>query len=80
MPDTPAGRAARGRPPGRDFEVAKTLRFAPQDAELLRALSNLWGCSEAAAVRRLIREEAARSLRSGPLTEKEPGCEVKEAV
>ena len=50
----------RGRPRGQDYGLVRSLRFAATDVKLLAALARRWGCSEAAAVRRLIREEATR--------------------
>jgi hypothetical protein len=49
----------RGRPPGKDFGAARTLLLTTEDNDLLNELARLWGCSAAAAVRRLIREKAA---------------------
>jgi hypothetical protein len=51
--------AKRGRPPGKEFSTARTLLLTPDDDVSLNALAELWGCSAAAAVRRLIRERAA---------------------
>lgn len=55
----PTGRPP-GRPPGKDFPLLRMFRFTEQDAALLRLLAQEEGCSDAAAVRRLIREEADR--------------------
>ena len=43
----------------------KSIRLTHADADLLRCLSKEWGCSEAAAVRRLVREKAACERSTG---------------
>ena len=48
----------RGRPPGADYGVVKSIRFTEEDERLLAWLAREWGCSEAAVVRRLLREGA----------------------
>jgi hypothetical protein len=49
-----------GRPPGKKYAVVKSLRFDERDAGLLQRLADARRCSEAALVRLLVREEAAR--------------------
>jgi hypothetical protein len=51
-----------GRPPGREFPVVKQIRLGEVDAAQLAVLSDVWACSEAAAVRRAI-HVAARGER-----------------
>jgi hypothetical protein len=46
----------RGRPKGKTFLKAKTLLLTDEDWAKLNGLAGRWGCSGAAAVRRLIRE------------------------
>lgn len=48
----------RGRPRGKTYLKAKTLLLTEEDFVLLEKLAQKWGCSGAAAVRRLIRAEA----------------------
>lgn len=54
----------RGRPTGRDYGVVRSMRLTEQDLEILKDLSESWGCSEPAVVRRLLREAAARKAAS----------------
>src|SRR5438270_1747858 len=51
-------RRTRGRPEGKDFTKARTLLLSPEDDQALSAMALSWGCSVAAAMRRLIRERA----------------------
>jgi hypothetical protein len=55
----------RGRPAGKDFPAARTLLLTREDDVVLNDLARSWGCSAAAAVRRLIREKATE-LGLGP--------------
>jgi hypothetical protein len=43
-----------GRPPGRDYPIAKQIRLGTDDAERLALLTRAWECSESAAIRRAI--------------------------
>jgi hypothetical protein len=54
------GKRGRGRPPGKDYEVAKSVRLGADEERLLKALSDLYSCSEAAVIRRAIKEMAKR--------------------
>lgn len=54
-----------GRPRGRSFVHAKTLRFRDEDVERLRTLSEAWGCSESAVIRRLLAEATQREAGLG---------------
>ena len=46
----------RGRPAGREFTAAKSLRLLAEDDARLAVLAQRWGCSQAAVIRRLLRE------------------------
>jgi|SRR5579862_5289021 len=48
----------RGRPEGKEFTKARTLLLSPEEDQALRQMAQGWGCSAAAAMRRLIRERA----------------------
>jgi plasmid stabilization system protein ParE len=54
----------RGRPAGKEFPAARTLLLTNEDNDALDGLARTWGCSAAAAVRRLIREKAAEMGRT----------------
>jgi hypothetical protein len=56
---------SRGRPAGKEFPAARTLLLTSEDDVVLNDLARTWGCSAAAAVRRLIREKATE-LGLGP--------------
>jgi hypothetical protein len=47
-----------GRPSGKQYGQAKSIRFGPEDQERLRLLARSWRCSEAAAVRRAVWDAA----------------------
>jgi predicted DNA-binding protein len=49
-----------GRPTGKQYGQAKSIRFGPEDQERLRLLAKSWRCSEAAAVRRAVLDAAKR--------------------
>jgi hypothetical protein len=56
---------SRGRPPGKEYPATRTLLLTSDDDLALNELARTWGCSAAAAVRRLIREKA-KDLSLGP--------------
>jgi hypothetical protein len=49
-----------GRPPGQPYPVRKLLRLSEERAAELEKLSRKWGCTEAEAMRRSIKETAER--------------------
>lgn len=65
----------KGRPLGKSYGSVKSIRFTPADAYLLRALAEAWGCSEAAVMRRLLRDGAKKAgIRSIPRRMDERGA------
>lgn len=50
----------RGRPEGRNFTKPKHLRLMPEDEEDLGYLTGAWRTTESEALRRALRETAAR--------------------
>lgn len=60
-----------GRPPGRDFPHVKSFRFRDEDEERIKGLADRWGSSEAAVIRRLLQEAAAREGLTDPAPETE---------
>jgi hypothetical protein len=54
-----------GRPPKKEYGQIKSIRFDEKDQERMRALANLWRCSEAAAVRRAVAIAAQHELPDG---------------
>ena len=56
----------RGHPLGESYGSVKSIRLTPADGDLLRALAAECGCSEAAVMRRLLRD-AARARRGSGL-------------
>jgi hypothetical protein len=64
MPRKQTGRPP-GRPRGETYTVARTMLLTPADLASLQRIAATWGCSNAEAVRRLIRErDQAQSLES----------------
>jgi hypothetical protein len=49
-----------GRPPGKDYPIARTMLLTEADLETLQRLASAWECSNAEVVRRLIRAEGKR--------------------
>lgn len=49
-----------GRPPGKTAIIPKTFRLREDDARRLGDLKELWGCSEASVIRRLLLDAARR--------------------
>lgn len=54
-----------GRPPKKEYGQIKSIRFDEKDQERMRALADLWRCSEAAAVRRAVAIAAQHELPDG---------------
>ena len=50
----------RGRPPGKEAAHMKTFRLRDEDERRLKAIVAVWGCSEVAAIRRLLLDAARR--------------------
>jgi hypothetical protein len=59
---------------GGEASQAKTFRLRDEDARRLAALKGLWGCSEAAVIRRLLIEAARREQLAQALPPGEPSA------
>lgn len=55
-----------GRPPGVNYPVARTMLLTEADLATLREVAAHWRCSNAEAVRRLIRAAGKRLPRRPP--------------
>lgn len=49
-----------GRPPGRDYQIRRTLKMRAADDRTARALAQRWDCPVSEAIRRAVRDAARR--------------------
>jgi hypothetical protein len=52
-----------GRPPGKDYPIARTILLTEDDLATLQGIAEAWSCPVTETVRRLIRDEGKRLKR-----------------